>query len=137
VAAYDDLLIGGTSIKTIGYIADFAGIFADGPLRGSNLTYPGVAGDTYLPKVKGAYVFTVPLVVVGPWAAVNTALAALRALLNSSTTALAMTRHRSLTGGTSVQTAAGDYLSGLEPALVGWDAGRIAIDLINLNGQWA
>jgi hypothetical protein len=134
--AYDDLLIGGTSLKTIGQITSFDGIFADGPLRGSNVTYPGVAGDTHVPKVRGAYVFQVPMVLVGTWGDINSKLDALRALLDSSSAPLSMTRHRSLTAGTSVQTASGDYLDGLEPGLVGLEAGRVVLSIVNLSGGW-
>lgn len=135
----NDLLIGGTSLKSLGYIADFAGIFSDGPLRGENVVYPGVAGATHMPKVRSAYVFPVPMVILGSWAQVNTALDSLRTLLNSASSPLAMTRVREVVGGggTSTQTASGDYLDGLEPGLVGMSAGRVVINLVNLSGVWS
>lgn len=132
----NDLLIGGTSLKTIGYIASFEGIFSDGPLRGSNVTYPGVAGDTHMPKVHGAYVFSVPMVLVGTWGQINSKIDALRTLLNSASAPLAMTRVRELSVGTSTQTASGDFLDGLEPGLVGMDAGRVVLNIVNLSGVW-
>lgn len=135
--AYDDLLIGGTSLKTIGHIASFDGIFSDGPLRGSNVTIPGRAGDVHVPKVRAAYVFAVPMVLLGDWGDINSKIDALRTLLDSSTAPLVMTRKRSLTGaGTSEQTASGDYVDGLEPGLVGMSAGRVLINLTNLDGGW-
>jgi hypothetical protein len=47
--------------------------------------------------------------------------------------------HRTLERGSGLvtQTAQGDYLSGLQPELIGWDSGRIALDLVNLDGVWA
>lgn len=134
--AYDDLLIGGTSLKDFGEILSFAGVFASAPLRGENVQIPGLAGEVFVPKVRGAYVFTVPLVIVGDWATVNERLDGLRTLLDTSSAPLTMTRHRSVGAGTSVQTAAGDYLGGLEPELIGMSAGRIALDLVNLDGGW-
>jgi hypothetical protein len=124
------------SLKTLGHIVSFDGIFSDGPLRGENVVYPGVAGATHMPKVRGAYVFTVPMVILGDWGDVNAALNSLRTLLDSSAAPLAMTRHRTVGAGTSVQTAAGDYLDGLEPNLIGMSAGRVAINLVNLDGAW-
>lgn len=134
----NDLLIAGTSVKTLAKITSFEGIFSDGPLRGSNVTYPGVAGAVHMPKVRDAFVFSVPLVILGSWATVNTTLDSLRALLNSATSPLAMTRVREVVGGggTSTQTASGDYLDGLEPGLVGMDAGRVVVNLVNLSGAW-
>ena len=124
------------SLKTLGHIVSFDGIFSDGPLRGENVVYPGVAGATHMPKVRAAYVFTVPMVILGDWGDVNAAIDSLRALLDSSAAPLAMTRHRTVGAGTSVQTAAGDYLDGLEPNLIGMSAGRVAINLVNLDGEW-
>lgn len=134
--AYEDLLVNGTSLKTLGAITDFSGILSNAPLRGESVTYPGVAGATFTPKVRDAYVFSVPMVLYGGLAAVNDALDALRALLDSSTTALTLVRHRTLGSGTVAETASGEYLGGLEPGMVGMSAGRVAIDLMNLSGGW-
>jgi hypothetical protein len=136
--AYDDLLINGTSLKTLGYIADFAGIFSDGPLRGSSIVYPNVPGARWTPKVRDTYVFTVPMVLLADgWGSLNSKVDSLRALLDSSTGAFVMTRHRSLTGaGTSVQTADGEFLSGLQPAVTGMTVMRLALDFVNLSGEW-
>jgi hypothetical protein len=135
--AYEDLLIGGTSLKTYGKITDFSGILASGPLRGENVTYPGLAGDVFVPKVRGAYVFTVPMVLYGSLATINTALDNLRTLLNSSSAALAMTRHRTTGAGNVSETASGEFVGGLEPGLVGLTAGRISLDIVNLSGAWS
>lgn len=134
----NDLLIGGTSLKTLAQIASFDGIFSDGPLRGDNVIYPGVAGATHMPKVRGSYVFTVPLVILGNWATVNSTIDSLRTLLDSSAAPLAMTRVREVVGGggTSTQTASGDFLDGLEPGLVGMGAGRVVLNIVNLSGVW-
>lgn len=126
----------GTSLKTLGRIVSFDGIFSDGPLRGSNITIPGAAGDVHMPKVRAAYVFTVPMVILGSWAEVNANLDSLRTLLDSSRVPLTMTRTRATSDGTNVQTAQGDYLDGLEPQMVGMGAGRVAINLVNLSGVW-
>ena len=136
--AYDDFLIGTTSVKTIGYIASFDGIFSDGPLRGSSIPYPNVAGATFTPKVRDTYVFSVPMVLTGSgWGDLNSKIDSLRALLDSSSTAFTMTRKRSLTGGgTSVQTATGEFLAGLQPSVQGFTVARVVLDIVNLSGVW-
>lgn len=136
--AYEDLLIGATSLKTYGQIADFSGILSEAPLRGESVVYPGRAGAVFVPKVRSAYVFSVPMVLYGATlAAVNTNLIALRTLLNSASASFTMTRHRTSSGGNISESAAGEYLGGLEPQLVGMTAARIVIDLVNLDGGWA
>lgn len=143
MAFLGDLLVGGTSIQTLGTIADFGGIFSDGPLRGSNLTIPGLAGDVYQPKVRGAYDFTVPLILRSPVGSTNATRAdvlatvtSLRTLLDSSAAALALTRVRPSGVTTVNQTCSGDYVAGLEVELVGFTAARVAIVLRNLSGVW-
>lgn len=144
MAFLGDLLVGATSIQTIGTIADFGGIFSEGPLRGENVVYPGVAGETHMPKVPGAYDFTVPLLLrtaVGSSAPLRAnvlaAVASLRSLLDSSAAPLTLTRLRPATGGgTTSQTCTAEYVAGLELELVGFTAGRVAIVLRNLSGVW-
>lgn len=139
-----DLLVGATSLQTYGTIVDFDGIFSEGPLRGANLTIPGLAGEVYVPKVRGAYDFTVPMVLRTPVGATSpdradilAAVTSLRALLDSSTAALTLNRRRPAVGGTyTTQTCQGSYESGLEVALVGFTAARVAIVLRNLSGVW-
>lgn len=138
---YEDLLVNGTALSTIGAIVSFDGIRAEAPLRGSNITIPGVAGDHYIPKVRGAYVFTVPMLLTGAsLAALNDKIESLRVLMNSGSSALALVRHYTTAGGggTVSQSASGDYLSGLEPNIIGWanSNARIALDIVNLSGGW-
>lgn len=132
-----DLSIGGTLLSSFGGIASFDGIFADAPLRGENLTYPGVAGDTHTTKVRGAYVFTVPLVLIGATQAdFQDRLDDLRALCDSSAAPLELVRRRTTGAGDIEESALGDYASGLEPGMVNMQIGRVALDLINLSGGW-
>lgn len=133
-----DLIVNGTALSSIGGIASFDGIEADGPLRGENITYPGVAGDTWVPKVRGAYVFTVPLVLLGTSPAdFQDRLDDLRALCDSSAAPLALERRRTTGAGDISETADGDYLSGLQPTHVNLRIGRVALDLVNLSGGWS
>lgn len=134
--AYEDLLVNGTSLKAFGDITDLSGILSSPPLRGENVVYPGLAGAVYVPKVRDAYVFSVPMVIRGSLADINDALDGLRALLDSSTAALTLTRHRTTGAGNVSETASGEYVGGLEVGLVGLSAGRVAIDLLNLDGGW-
>lgn len=144
MAFLGDLQVGGTSIQTIGVISDFGGIFSDGPLRGDNVIYPGVAGETHMPKVRGAYDFSVPLTLrtaVGSTAPLRAnvlaAVASLSTLLNSSGAPLSLTRLRpAVAGGTTSQTCTGEYVNGLDLELVGFTAGRVVIVLRNLSGVW-
>lgn len=144
MAFLGDLLVGGTSIQTLGTIADFSGVFSEGPLRGENVTYPGVAGETHMPKVRDAFDFTVPLILrtaVGSTAPLRSnilaTVASLRTMLDSSSAPLALTRLRPATGGgTTSQTCSGDYVEGLELELIGFTAARVAIVLRNLSGVW-
>lgn len=136
--AYEDLLIGGTSLKTYGKISDFSGILAEAPLRGESVVYPGRAGAVFVPKVRSAYVFSVPMVLYGTsLAAVNDSLISLRTLLNSASASFTMMRHRTSGGGNISESAAGEYLGGLEAQIVGMTAARIVLDLVNLDGGWA
>lgn len=134
---WEDLLINGTALSTFGAIADFTGIKADAPLRGANVTIPGLAGDVHVPKVRSAYVFTVPLAVYGTTRGdLNDNLAALRTLLDSSVTPLAMER-RLILGGINVsQTADGDYINGLQPEILHFRNGLVVLEIANLSGGW-
>lgn len=134
---WDDLLINGTALSDLGVINDFSGIAADAPLRGENLTYPNVGGDVHVPKVRSAYVFSVPFTLLGDTrAAYNDLVTDLRALLDSSTAPLALERRLTTGAGEIAETADGDYLSGLEPTLINWQTGRLALDIINLSAGW-
>lgn len=136
MAVFDDLLVNGTSLKTFGQIVSYDGIMADAPLRGENVTIPGVAGQIHVPKVRDAYVFTVPMVLLGGLAVVGEALQDLRDLCDSSTAALTLTRKLTRTSGNVTQTCSADYLGGLEPQMTGMQFGRVAIDFVNLDGGW-
>lgn len=138
---YEDLLINGTALSTFGGIVSFDGIRAEAPLRGSNITIPGLAGDVFVPKVRSAYVFTVPLLISGTSLAnLHDKIATLKTLMNSGTTALSLERRYTTAGGggTVSQTASGDYLGGLEPNIIGWanSNAKIALDIVNLSGGW-
>lgn len=133
-----DFKINGTSLLTIARVTSWDGVDAAGPLRGSNPTYPGVAGDTWAPKVRGSYVFTIPCVLLGTSPAdYQDRLDDLRTLLDSSTASLTLQRIRPTGGGDVTESATGDYLAGLEPAAVNIVIGRVAIDLVNLDGSWS
>lgn len=133
-----DFLIGATSILTIVRVTDWSGVDSTAPLRGSNITYPNVGGDLHAPKVRGSYVFTVPCVLLGTSSAdYQDRLDDLRALLDSSTTALAMHRIRPTGSGDVTEDADGDYLDGLQPQAVNLQTGRVNIDLVNLSGGWS
>lgn len=132
-----DLLVNGTALSSIAGIVSFDGILSNAPLRGENLTYPGVAGDAHVPKVRGAYVFTVPLVLLGTSQAdFQDRLDDLRALIDSSAAPLTLVRRRTTGAGNISETADGDYLGGLEPSSVNLQVGRVALDLVNLSGGW-
>lgn len=134
-----DLTINGTSLNngTICRVADWAGVFSSAPLRGENLLIPGVAGETHLPKYRGAYVFTVPLVLVGTSRAdLQDRLDALEALCDSSATALTVARTRPTGLGDVTESCSADYVSGLQPELVNLSTGRVALELLNLSAGW-
>jgi hypothetical protein len=132
-----DLLINGTSIKTLAWVASWGDVFREAPLRGSNITYPGVAGDVWVPKVRSAYSFLVPLILLGTGEAdYADKLIALRALVDSSTAPLTLVRKRTTGSGLVSQTCAGDYLAGLEPEFIGMDTGRVALELVCTSGVW-
>ena len=135
-----DLTVDGTSLNdgTICRVAAWDGVFASAPLRGSNLVVPGLAGAIHLPKVRDAYVFTVPLVLLGSsWGDLQDRLDDLRALVDSSAGALTLVRTRPTGGADAVETCEADYLSELEPSMVNLSTGRVALDLVNLSGGWA
>lgn len=135
-----DLMVAGTSLNsgTISRVVSWDGVFSSAPLRGSNLTIPGLAGDIHQPKVRGAFVFTVPLVLLGSsWADMQDRLNTLRTLLDTSAASKTATRVRPTGAGDVMETCQVDYLSGLEPAMVNLSTGRVALDLVNLSGVWA
>lgn len=133
-----DLTINGTSVTTIARVASWDGVFAGAPLRGDNLQIPGMAGAIHMPKVRDAYVFTVPLLLLGDSEGdLQDRLDDLRALCDSSTAALTVARTRPTGAGDVVESCQADYLGGLEPAMVNLSIGRLALDLVNLSGGWA
>lgn len=127
-----------TSVEAYGKVADFSGVFSEGPLRGSSLIIPGAAGEVHVPKVRAAYDFTVPMVLrssVGGTgrAEVFASIESLRALLNSAAAPLSLSRAQA---GRATQRCTAEYVAGLELELVGFTAARAAIVLRNLSGIW-
>lgn len=134
---WDDLLVNGTSLSSFGVIEDFSGIAAEAPLRGSNLVIPGRAGAIHTPKVRAAYEFLVPLALLAAdHGGRMQVIAALKAVLNSASTPLVLTRRLTVGVAQVTQTAAGDYVSGLEPVFIGSDTARVPLLFENLDGGW-
>jgi len=132
-----DLKINTVSVKTYASVVSWDGVFAGAPLRGGNLTIPGVAGGVWQPKVRNAYVFSVPLVLLGSSEAdFQDKLTNLRNLVNSAAAALAVTRTRPTGLGDVTEACTADYADGLEPAAVNLLNGRVVLSLTNLSGGW-
>lgn len=135
-----NLTVNGTSLNdgTISRVASWDGVLASAPLRGENIELPGVAGAIHLPKVRGAYVFTVPLLLMGSSQAdYQDRLDDLRTLLDSSGTALTVARTRPTGAGDVTESCSCDYVSGLESVMVNLSNGRVAVDLLNLSAGWS
>jgi hypothetical protein len=140
----DALLINGTDLQSIFDVLDLSQLRAPGTKRGSNLTYPNVDGDTYVPKVYAAYNFDIPAAVSGDdasstllarRAALNAAIDAAGALLDDGL--LVMTRRLAkVGGGYDSTTASGEYNAGLTVQMANPVAGTTVLSFVNLSGCW-
>lgn len=146
----EDLLVDGTSVQTLAVVEDPSGLYASPPLRGSNITLPGAAGEVWVPKPYGAYGFSVGVAVlpvdgdgddpsglqnlVAQW---TSNWRALLAMLDSSTGPLTLTRVLSTAAGTVTETCSAEVVGSIAPAMVGPYASRAVIDFWNLSGGWS
>lgn len=134
-----DFTVNGTSLNsgTICRVARWEGILSNPPLRGANDRIPGVAGATWRPKVRDAYVFSVPIVLLGSSRAdLQDRRDDLLALLDSSSAALTLERTRPTGLGDVVESCDGDFLDGLELEMVNLSTGRAVLNFENLSGSW-
>lgn len=136
--SWDDVLVNGTSLSSFGAVENFSDVLKCAPLRGSNLVIPGVAGSTFLPKVRGSFAVTVRLALWhtnDDFSGVMTKLRSLRLLVAASDSALTLTRRFTLSGGTQVeQDAVADFSDMISPELIGTSTARVALDFEVLSG---
>jgi hypothetical protein len=140
----DCLLINGTDLETLFDVLDYSQLRAPGTKRGSNLTYPNVDGDTYVPKVYAAYNFDIPAAIskdastgtaLARRAALNAAIDAAAAVLDNGL--LVMTRRLAKVGGGYNETTAdGEYNAGIAVQMKNPLAGTTVLSFVNLSGIW-
>jgi hypothetical protein len=140
----DCLLLNGTDLESLFDVLDYSQLRAPGTKRGTNLTYPNVDGDTYVPKVYASYNFDIPAALskdaatgsaVARRAALNAAIDAAAAALDNGL--LAMTRRLAkVSGGYDETTADGEYNAGLAVQMKNPLAGTTVLSFVNLTGCW-
>ncbi len=132
-----DALVAGTSLKTYASIVSYDGLFAGAPLRGTDLVVPTRRGETATAKVRDAYTFSVPLILLGTsQGAFQDNLDALRALCDTGYAAKTITRTKPAVAG-DVTTTCTAMCNLTEAAMVnGLITGRCVLDVRNLDGCW-
>lgn len=139
--AADTLLAGATDLATVAILEDLSDIFAKGPTKQDPIDIPGRAGLVFVAGVPDGYTMNVPMVIArATHAEVMTALAGLRATLDTTAAALTLVR-RSTVLVAEVPTTLDESCSSTvsaewETEFLGSLAVRVVIPFQNLDGDW-
>lgn len=135
----DTLLVDGTDLQSIAgiIVTNLDGLLAPGTRKGENVPISGRRGVIGVPKVYDAYEFGVGIRVEGDdRAAMLATLATLSAVLDGDGGLVTLTR-RLVSGSSYVeQTAAGEFVDGLQVALLNGWTGDTELQFVNLDGCW-
>lgn len=135
----DTLFVNGTDIQSIDglRLEDASGLHTEGEYRGDNLVLPGRPGAVSYAKVRGAFVFDLPVTLLGGTrAGFMSVLSDVRDLTSSGNLCTLMRR---LTDGVSYvdDWADGEYLAGQAVTLLNAANGRTVLSFLNLDGDWS
>lgn len=134
------LLVGGNDLRTltgIHIIGDMR-LFAPGTRRGSNDVIPGRRGQVGAELPYDSYAFSVSVMVLGATREAMVAnLAAVGVILAGTNGLVTLERKMAkVGGGTDDMTAAGQFVTGLDLALLNYQTGQTELQFVNLDGAW-
>lgn len=128
------LSVGATNLATLAIVTDYSGMLSGSPPDAAPIVLPHSVSAIFVASIAQPYSWDLPLSVVRDTEAdLQTALGSLRSLLDSSTTALALTR----TIGATSTSSQGVVTSAWQPQLIGRIAAKIPVVIMNISGGWA
>lgn len=134
---YETLLIDGTNLATVANcITSLDGLYSVGPVRGNNLVFPGVDGETWLDRPFDVNTINLGIVLEGDTTTkFNDAYRVLKLLIPPGKQ-VALTRRLSYTAGNEENVALGEYAGGLAPTLSLMRFGTTTLSIKIHGGLW-
>ena len=129
----DTITVNGTDLSTYAIITSFDGALSEPAPENDPIVLPHVVGGIFVASVRHPYSWDLPLAVTtDSQAALVSALNSLKALLDSHTAAKTFVRSYAGATATSVGMVAGPW----QPQILGDNAARIPLTIMNLDGGW-
>jgi hypothetical protein len=126
-----------TSVKTVGQVMSWDGVYGMAPFRGEHTIIPNRRGQRYVPREYDAYTFPVPMILLGSTQAdFQDKLRTLQRLIESSLDSVYATRLVGSSGGDITQFCEVQARVGEVGMVNGLLNGRVTLEVTNLDGCW-